>query len=188
VNTSFQDPPGRFKYYYEDYSIEENIIELVIKRRPLYFMVNAIFPCLILNLITVLSFALPYIPQITLSMTTFLTFSVYSLRIASDIPTQSEYLPSITLYFLLSTSYVLLALSWFICENFFRSNSFLPKPLRFMVHGVRNLIQKVVKCVCLKRKKSKIDSENQVKQKVFFDFKVNNFFFNERSICTHFNN
>lgn len=60
-------------------------------------------------------------------MTTFLTFSVYSLRVAGDIPIQSEYLPLITLYFIISTVYTLISFMWFILGNYFMTNVYLPK-------------------------------------------------------------
>ncbi len=45
-------------------------------------------------------------------MTSFLTFTVTSLRISGDIPMQSNYLPLITLYLLLSIMYTFMGFSW----------------------------------------------------------------------------
>ncbi len=45
-------------------------------------------------------------------MTSFLTFSVTSVRVAADIPTQSEYLPLISLYMLFSILYTFMGMSW----------------------------------------------------------------------------
>jgi hypothetical protein len=70
-------PVDRFQYYYTDYTIDQTIYEFTLKRRPLYFMMNSIFPCLVLNVITVLSFALPFIPQISLSK----KFSCFNIQI-----------------------------------------------------------------------------------------------------------
>ena len=92
---------------------------LELKRNPLYIMVNGIFPCLVLNSIILIAFSLPFSVQVGLCMTSFLTFSVTSLRIASDIPVQSDYLPLITLYFMLSIIYTLIGLIWFNCEYFY---------------------------------------------------------------------
>ena len=47
--------------------IEEIQFTFNIVRRPLYFMINGIFPCLILNCLTLLFFFLPYTAQISLS-------------------------------------------------------------------------------------------------------------------------
>jgi hypothetical protein len=52
-------------------------------------------------------------------MTSILTFAVTSLRISNDIPIQSDYLPLITTYFLMSIVYTLTGLVWFVLlENF----------------------------------------------------------------------
>ena len=51
------------------------ILNLSIKRRPLYFMLTNYFPCLILNLLTLISFGLPISSQFGLCITIFLTFS-----------------------------------------------------------------------------------------------------------------
>lgn len=40
---------------------------LVLRRRPLYIMVNAIFPSFVLNIITIIAYLLPYSAQISLS-------------------------------------------------------------------------------------------------------------------------
>ncbi len=45
-------------------------------------------------------------------MTSFLTFTVTSLRVSSDIPIQSDYLPLITLYMILSILYTLFGFVW----------------------------------------------------------------------------
>lgn len=42
--------------------------DLYLKRKPLYFMINGIFPCLILNLITLFSFLIPFASQVALSI------------------------------------------------------------------------------------------------------------------------
>ena len=46
---------------------EDVIISFKLKRQPLYFIINNIFPCLILNFVTLLAFSLPFATQIGLS-------------------------------------------------------------------------------------------------------------------------
>lgn len=60
-------------------------------------------------------------------MTTFLTYSVYSLRIAGDIPVQSEYLPYILIYFIFSILHTLLSMFWFVLLNLFQTKNYVPK-------------------------------------------------------------
>jgi hypothetical protein len=46
-------------------------IQLYLQRKPLFFMVNGIFACLILNCATLLSYALPFVSQIGLCKNSF---------------------------------------------------------------------------------------------------------------------
>ena len=64
-------------------SIDQIDFKFKIKRRPLYFMVNGIFPCLLLNILTILFFFLPYSSQVGLSISSILTYSIYSLKVSN---------------------------------------------------------------------------------------------------------
>jgi hypothetical protein len=72
-------------------------------------------------------------------MTTFLTFSVYSINTSNSIPMQSEYLPAVTVFFLLSILFALVSLSWFIIENYFRAHKKMPAPVKFYVKILRKI-------------------------------------------------
>jgi hypothetical protein len=61
------DTRDRFSYYYDDYLMEVISLNLLLSRRPLYFMINGIFPCFILNLLTLITYPLPAAPQFTIS-------------------------------------------------------------------------------------------------------------------------
>ena len=65
----------------QNLTCDEVLFTINIQRGPLYFMMNGIFPCLLLNCLTLLFFFLPYGSQVGLSMSSILTFSVYSLRV-----------------------------------------------------------------------------------------------------------
>ena len=104
----------------DQYQSEDIQFDLILKRNPLYIMINGIFPCLVLKCVILIAYSLPFSSQVGLCMTSFLTFSVTSVRIAGDIPMQSEYLPLITLYFLLSIIYTFLGLTWYF--NIFNFN------------------------------------------------------------------
>ncbi|CAF3381827.1 unnamed protein product [Rotaria socialis] len=120
-------------------------IQLYLERKPLYFMMNGIFACLVLNCVTLLSYYIPFGTQIGLCMTCFMTYSVYSLNFSSLFPQQSEYLMIITLYFLLSMSWTLISMTWFIICNHFLAKAAMPVPL-VMFSG---LLQRLFAC-CLK--------------------------------------
>ena len=47
------------------YSNDLNFI-LIIKRKPLYYMINNVYPCLILNMVTLITFFLPFSLQASL--------------------------------------------------------------------------------------------------------------------------
>ena len=69
----------RYRFYNEPpnqvYSTNDQSINIVIKRKPLYFIINNIFPSLILNCITLLAFALPFAQQIGLCISFFFKYS-----------------------------------------------------------------------------------------------------------------
>ncbi|CAF4393219.1 unnamed protein product [Rotaria sp. Silwood2] len=102
-------------------------IQLYLQRKPLFFMMNGIYACLILNCVTLLSYTLPFGSQIGLCMTCFMTYSVYSLNFSNLFPQQSEYLMMITLYFLLSICWTLMSMVWFIICNHFTTKAEMPK-------------------------------------------------------------
>ena len=77
-------------------------------------------------------------------MTTFMTFSVYSLRISQDMPVESNFVPMVTLYFILGISYTFLSLIWFIIANDFITKNYLPKYLtKFALIIKRVLYRKI---------------------------------------------
>jgi len=51
-----------------NYTTSDASFELTLKRRPLYFMINNIFPTLILNLVVLFLFTLPFAQQMGSSM------------------------------------------------------------------------------------------------------------------------
>ena len=56
----------------------------------------------------------------------FMTLSVYSLRVQTDTAPQSQFLPLVTLYFILGISYAFIALIWFIVANNWTVKNNLP--------------------------------------------------------------
>ena len=59
---------NEFNSSVSDYFNDDMKFTFLMERRPLYFMMNNIFPALILNCITLLSYALPFTMQIGLSI------------------------------------------------------------------------------------------------------------------------
>ncbi len=75
-------------------------------------------------------------------MTVFLTFGVYALKINGDMPTQSEYIPLVSVYFLVATLYTLLSLMWFVMANYFVIKNHIPNLLVLIVQAVQCIKQK----------------------------------------------
>ncbi len=68
---------------------------LVMRRKPLYYVMNIMLPCLMLSLLDLLVFCLP--PEsgekVSLGITVLLSFSVFLLVIADNVPQTSETAP-----------------------------------------------------------------------------------------------
>ncbi|CAF1194699.1 unnamed protein product [Adineta steineri] len=129
---------------FEDSFVDVITIQLYLQRKPLYFIMNGIFACWILNCVTLLSYTLPFGSQIGLCMTCFMTYSVYSLNFSNLFPQQSQYLMMITLYFLLSICWTLISMIWFVICNHFISKAEMPKFLYIFA----GLLQKKVFLFC----------------------------------------
>ena len=78
-------------------------------------------------------------------MTVFLTFGVYALKINGDMPTQSEYIPLVSIYFLIATLYTLLSLIWFVMANYFGIKNHIPKPLVLIAQTLQRKPKKEAK-------------------------------------------
>lgn len=70
-------------------------VSFVIKRRILYYIINIIFPCVWLNILSLLAFCLPPDAgeKITLGITVLLSYSVFMLLVAENMPPTSEFVP-----------------------------------------------------------------------------------------------
>ena len=76
---------------------------LHIRRRTLYYIFNVIAPCVMLSVLTLLTFWLPTTSgeKISLGLSVFLAFSMFILLIAEEVPAQSESVPLIGRFHLL---------------------------------------------------------------------------------------
>ena len=68
---------------------------IYMRRKPLYYVMNIMLPCLMLSLLDLLVFCLP--PEsgekVSLGITVLLSFSVFLLVIADNVPQTSETAP-----------------------------------------------------------------------------------------------
>ncbi|KAK3602471.1 hypothetical protein CHS0354_040537 [Potamilus streckersoni] len=73
---------------------------LHIRRKTFYYIFNIIVPCIMLSILTLLTFWLPPTSgeKITLGLSVFLAFSMFMLLIAEEVPATSEAVPLIGIY------------------------------------------------------------------------------------------
>jgi nicotinic acetylcholine receptor len=72
-------------------------VTIVISRRVLYYIINIIFPCVWLNVLSLLAFCIPPDSgeKVTLGITVLLSYSVFMLLVADSMPATSEFVPLI---------------------------------------------------------------------------------------------
>ena len=72
-------------------------VYVTMRRRILYYMLNIILPCISLNVLSLLAFCLPPDAgeKITLGITVLLSYSVFMLLVAENMPPTSEFVPLI---------------------------------------------------------------------------------------------
>ncbi|KAJ8304992.1 hypothetical protein KUTeg_018575 [Tegillarca granosa] len=125
---------------------------IVIQRRILYYVLNIIFPCFWLNVLSVLTFCLPPDAgeKITLSITVLLSYSVFMLLVAESMPPTSEYVPLIGIY--LTVSMAVASVSVILTVLVLKLHHCSPHQLR-VPYWVRVLVLGVlarfVRCQCL---------------------------------------
>ena len=82
--------------------------KLRIRRRPLYYVFNMIFPCLLITLVAFLGFLLPpdSIEKVGTGITTLLSLTVFLMLVAESLPPTSEQLPLLGIYYFITISIV----------------------------------------------------------------------------------
>ena len=73
--------------------------------------------------------------------------AIISVRVSSDIPVQSEYLPLIYVYFLLGLLYTFVSFIWFLISNVYKTNNYLPKHLKYFARALKRFYR----CLLIKR-------------------------------------
>ena len=68
---------------------------LYLRRKPMFYLINIITPCMMMSLLAVLVFYLPPDSgeKVSLGITVLLSFSVFLLLVAENVPKTSEYVP-----------------------------------------------------------------------------------------------
>lgn len=134
------------KTAYVRFPVGQNGTEIVYKfeleRRPKNFMLNNIFPTLVIGGVTIMSFFFRYAQQCTISMNVFLALAIYSVRISSEFASQSEYIPLVSIYFMLGILFTFFALCWFVCKELIGKRDEIPKPLNIFANFIRKIFKR----------------------------------------------
>ncbi|KAK3098547.1 hypothetical protein FSP39_020530 [Pinctada imbricata] len=126
-------------------------VTLIIQRRILYYVLNIIFPCFWLNVLSVLTFCLPPDAgeKITLSITVLLSYSVFMLLVAESMPPTSEFVPLIGIY--LTVSMASASVSVVLTVLVLKLHHCSPKQTRvpgIIRVAVLGILAKLVRCSC----------------------------------------
>ncbi|CAF1053609.1 unnamed protein product, partial [Brachionus calyciflorus] len=107
---------------------KENIIfTLIVKRLALHYVMNGIFPNILLNFLLLLVFFLNYKSQVGTTLGLILTTSVYLLKFGGEVPAQSDHSPYLVIYFVFCNVYNVVCLTWFIFVARLMEKNYLPK-------------------------------------------------------------
>ena len=120
---------------------------------------NSVIPAVMLCILTLVSFFIPFAPKMQIGMSIMLAFAVYKLRLSDDVPVQSDITPLINIYFTLCMTFSLSAMIWFSLRNVLTQNKVLPKWLRYIV------INHVCRILLIKEYKQEESFNNQFKSK-----------------------
>ncbi|CAG2232960.1 CHRNN [Mytilus edulis] len=157
---------NEIKYPIGDDLYPDVTVEFLIRRRILYYILNIIFPCFWLNVLSVLTFCLPPDAgeKITLSITVLLSYSVFMLLVAESMPPTSEFVPLIGIYLTMSMALasvaVILTVLVMKLHHCSPQQKRVPKWVRIIVLGI---LAKIVRCNCITGIKS-FQREVQIKK------------------------
>ncbi len=87
------------------------IYYLQMRRRPLYYVFNMVFPCLLITLVAFLGFCLPpgSSEKVGIGITTLLSITVFLMVAAESMPPTSEQLPLLGIYYAITIVIVTLS-------------------------------------------------------------------------------
>ncbi|CAF3732486.1 unnamed protein product [Adineta steineri] len=105
---------------------------ILIVRKPLQAIYNTVVPALMLTTLTLVSFFIPFAQEMQIGISIMLAYSVFSLRLSEDVPSQSDSVHLISLYLTICMLFSLAAMTWFALVNKLREKKRLPYFLRWL--------------------------------------------------------
>ncbi|CAF2433364.1 unnamed protein product [Rotaria sp. Silwood2] len=134
---------------------------ILIVRKPLQAIYNTVVPALMLTILTLVSFFIPFAQEMQIGISIMLAYSVFSLRLSEDVPSQSDSVHLISLYLTVCMFFSLSAMTWFAVANKLREKKRLPYWLRWFALNyiswivfARNMHRKAVRTVKLEELKT----------------------------------
>ncbi|CAF1668796.1 unnamed protein product, partial [Rotaria magnacalcarata] len=134
---------------------------ILIVRKPLQAIYNTVVPALMLTTLTLVSFFIPFAQEMQIGISIMLAYSVFSLRLSEDVPSQSDSVHLISLYLTICMLISLSAMTWFAVANKLREKKRLPYWLRWFVLNylsgllfARSMHRKAVRAVELEELKN----------------------------------
>lgn len=123
----------KFSNWIEDDTFSEIRYKILIRRKPLFVIQNCVFPALMLCLLTLVSFFIPFPQAMQIGISIMLSFSVFKLRLSDDVPVQSDSIPLINIYFTLCMTFSLTAMVWFSIVNLLKERKKVPNCCKLLV-------------------------------------------------------
>lgn len=68
------------RFQHDEHASKDFYQELIIKRKPLYYMINNVYPYLVINLVNLISFFLPFALQASISNFILFEFIVFLIE------------------------------------------------------------------------------------------------------------
>lgn len=90
-------------------------------------------PAIMLTILTLISFYIPFAQEMQIGISILLSYSVFIVRLSEDVPTQSDSIPLIMIYFLLCMAFSLKAMIWFSFKNILKETLYLPFWLKYLI-------------------------------------------------------
>lgn len=140
IQTAIREPYAGLKYC----SLK---ITLDIKRKPLYFVIIVVLPCILLSFISIISFLIPSEggERVSMCMTVMLSFTVFLLVLNDILPRNSDEAPIIALYIIIIMILMSISLVCTVCiVKLHYKNSRVPPKLRYFVFKI------MAKCLRMK--------------------------------------
>jgi 5-hydroxytryptamine receptor 3 len=125
---------NKYEHWIEDDYFSEIKYKILIKRKPLFVLQSYVSCALILSILTLVSFFIPFAQQMQIEISILLTFAVFKLRLSDDVPAQSNTIPLINIYYFLCMTFSLASMIWFSIIDYLRERKkSIPKIARNII-------------------------------------------------------